>query len=235
MSSLIAAKLAAVQQQIQEIAAHCDRNPQSITLMPVSKTVAPETIREAIAAGYPLLGENKVQEIQSKAGALADMPHQVHLIGHLQTNKVKDVIGLVSCVQSVDSLKLAKKLQQRLEFVDSHLDILIQVNTSGEDSKSGIAPEQALDLIDAVCAFERLSIKGLMTIGANTDNEEVIRACFRQLRQLQIAAQHKYGAYSDFAVLSMGMSADMKIAIEEGSTLLRVGSAIFGARDYAAS
>ena len=195
MSSLIAAKLAAVQQQIQEIAAHCDRNPQSITLMPVSKTVAPETIREAIAAGYPLLGENKVQEIQSKAAALADMPHQVHLIGHLQTNKV-----------------------------DSRLDILIQVNTSGEDSKNGIAPEQALDLIDAVCAFERLSIKGLMTIGANTDNEEAIRACFRQLRQLQIDAQHKYGAYSDFAVLSMGMSADMKIAIEEGSTFYSVSS-----------
>lgn len=232
MSNPIAARLAAIQSQINTIAQRCGRNPQHITLMPVSKTIAPDHIRHAIAAGYPLLGENKVQEIQSKAAALADMPHQVHLIGHLQTNKVKDVIGRVSCVQSVDSLKLAEKLQQRLAFVDSELDILIQVNTSGEASKSGIAPEQALNLIEQILPLERLHIKGFMTIGANSDDEQAIRACFRRLRDIQQSAQERYGAHSDFAVLSMGMSGDMAIAIEEGSTLLRIGSAIFGARDY---
>lgn len=231
MPNTITERLNTIQNQINQIALNCGRNPQDITLMPVSKTIAPEQIREALSAGYTMLGENKVQEIQQKAPSLADIPHQVHLIGHLQTNKVKDIIGLVSCVQSVDSLKLAEKLEQRLTFCEQSLDILIQVNTSGESSKTGIAPEQALALIAAIAPFEHLRIKGLMTIATNTSEESAIRHCFRQLRKLQQQAQDQYGNISNFSVLSMGMSADMAIAIEEGSTLLRIGSAIFGARN----
>ncbi len=221
-----------IQKQIAASAERAGRKVEEITLMPVTKTVAVEAIREAITAGFPLIGENKVQEIKQKHEGLSDLAHQVHLIGHLQTNKVKEVIGLVDCVQSVDSLKLAKKLQQRLEFVDATLDILVQVNTSGETSKSGVAPEDAEALIAEITQMERLNLKGLMTIGANTTDREIVRTSFRDLAQIREIVRQRFSDKATFDVLSMGMSGDMDIAIEEGATLIRVGSAIFGARQY---
>lgn len=223
--------LVQLQAEIARVARVCGRDPAEITLMPVTKTQPPEAIREAIACGYGLIGENRVQEIRAKEAALADMPHQVHLIGQLQTNKVKEVIGRVSCVQSLDREKLALKLQERLEFVDQHLDVLIQVNTSGEVSKSGVSPEAVMALIENVLSLDRLRIRGLMTIGTLTDEEAEIRRCFRQLVGIQREAQARFADKANFDVLSMGMSGDWPLAVAEGATLIRVGGAIFGSRN----
>lgn len=224
--------IACIQKKIVSAAQRANRDPQSILLMPVTKTVAPEAIIEAISCGFAMIGENKVQEIQAKYSALEAFPHKTHLIGHLQTNKVKDVVGLVDCIQSLDSLRLAKKLQDRLAYEDKTIEALVQVNVSGEQSKSGVSPEEALALIKEVIQMDRITLRGLMTIGANVDDEKVIRQGFRQLAMLQQEAQQRFSHQADFSVLSMGMSGDMEIAIEEGATLVRVGSAIFGKRHY---
>lgn len=228
----VAQNLAVVQARIANAAARAGRSSDEVMLLPVTKTVSPALIIEAIQAGFVCIGENKVQEIQAKAEALSGVAHQVHLIGHLQTNKVKEVVGLVDCVQSVDSVRVARKLQDRLEAENLSLDVLVQVNTSGEESKFGVAPDEALALIAEVVQMPCLSLKGLMTIGANVHDEAVVRGCFRRLRELQARARDDFAHRSDFSVLSMGMSADLEWAIEEGATLIRVGSAVFGARDY---
>ncbi|MBV7434413.1 YggS family pyridoxal phosphate-dependent enzyme [Cardiobacteriaceae bacterium TAE3-ERU3] len=228
----IARNVAQVLSEIEAACTQAGRDPSEVRLMLVTKTKPAEMIREALATGQTLIGENKVQEINAKYDALADITHETHMIGHLQTNKVKDVIGLASCIQSLDRIKLAHKLQDRLEFEDRTINALIQVNTSGEASKFGVAPEDALSLIEETLSCDRIHIRGLMTIGANTDDEAQIRACFRLLRQIQQQARQHFGDKSDFAELSMGMSGDMALAIAEGSTMVRVGSAIFGARDY---
>ncbi len=227
---MIVEKLKQVRAQMAAVAAQHGRDPGSIRLMLVTKTVSAERIMTALAAGETLIGENKVQELQAKYEALSSHPHETHMIGHLQTNKVKDVIGYADCIQSLDRVKLAHKLQQRLEFEDKTIDALLQVNTSGEASKFGIAPEEALTLISEVRGCDRIRLRGLMTIGANTEDEDDIRRCFQLLKQIQQQAQQRYGDYSDFAELSMGMTYDMAIAIEEGSTMVRIGRAIFGER-----
>lgn len=224
-----------VAQVLSEIEATCiqvGRDPDEVRLMLVTKTKPAEMIRKALATGQTLIGENKVQEINAKYDALADIAHETHMIGHLQTNKIKDVVGQASCIQSLDRIKLARKLQDRLEFEDRTINALIQVNTSGEASKFGVTPDDVLGLIEEVLSCDRIHVRGLMTIGANTDDEAQIRACFRLLCQIQQQAQQRFGDKSDFAELSMGMSGDMALAIAEGSTMVRVGSAIFGAREY---
>lgn len=221
---------------LDEIAAACEqagRSPDAVRLMLVTKTKPADMIRDALATGQTLIGENRVQEINAKYAALADIAHETHMIGHLQTNKVKDVVGQVSCIQSLDRVRLTHKLQERLAFVDATVDALIQVNTSGEASKFGVAPDKALALIDEALACERIRIRGLMTIGTHTDDAQQVRACFRLLREIQDKAQQRFGDRSDFAELSMGMSGDMALAIAEGATMVRVGSAIFGARNDA--
>lgn len=225
-------KLADIQKEVNATALACGRDPKAITIMPVTKMVDSERILQVLKAGYTLIGENRVQEIQAKAAALALTAHETHLIGHLQTNKVKDVIGLVNCIESLDSLKLARKLQDRLETVDRQINVYIEVNTSGEKAKSGIPLDMAIPLIEAVIPMDRLHIKGLMTIAAHSEVEAEVRACFKSLVQLQSEARDLFSDKASFDVLSMGMSSDWKWAIEEGSTLLRIGSAIFGARDY---
>lgn len=227
---MIANNIQRIRQQINEVAQDCGRKAEDIRLLMVTKTVSPERIKQALATGETLIGENKIQELVKKQDELTAVAHEVHMIGHLQTNKVKEAIAYADCIQSLDRLRLVKRLHNRLEFENKNIKALLQVNVSAETAKSGVAPEQALNLIKEILPLERIHLTGLMTIGANTDDENDIRRGFRLLRQLQQQAQDKYGDYSDFSVLSMGMSGDMRIAIEEGSTLVRVGSAIFGVR-----
>ncbi len=176
-----------------------------------------------------MIGENKVQELIEKIDILKAIPHQKHFIGHLQTNKIKEVIKYVDCIQSVDRIELAEKLQKRLEFENKSLDIFIQVNTSYEESKFGISPETALEFALQVKQFDRLNIKGLMTIGLFSANTQQVRKCFQLLKSIQDEMLQKDISVNE---LSMGMSSDLETAIEEGSTIIRVGTAIFGKRLY---
>ena len=198
-----------------------------------TKTVDADRIKVALRSGQHLIGENKVQEVKDKYEALKEVPHESHFIGHLQTNKIKEILRCeVACVQSVDRLKLAEKLQQRLMLEDRQLDVLIQVNTSEEESKFGVHPDEALALVRAVAGLDRLHIKGLMTIGLFSAEEQKVRACFRRLKniQQQVEALHLPGV--EMQTLSMGMSGDLEIAIAEGATIVRVGTDIFGKRQY---
>lgn len=219
------------------VAAHqVGRNPNDIKLLLATKTVSAQNIKIALQAGETLIGENKAQEIKNKFDDLQDVSHQKHFIGHLQTNKIKELLRYdVTCIQSVDRLSLAEKLQNRLKFEQKEMDVLIQVNTSNEDSKFGISPNKAIELTKQVAELPNIHIKGLMTIGLFSAEEKKVRVCFKLLKQLQqeIAALNLNGV--EMSELSMGMSHDLEFAIEEGSTMVRVGTAIFGERIYADS
>lgn len=208
------------------------RNPQEVQLLLATKTVEPERILQAFACGCTLIGENKVQELRDKHEALAAVPHTAHFIGHLQSNKIKEVIQYADCIQSIDSLELAEKVEHRLAHEDRTMDILIQVNTSSEESKFGCAPEEAEQLVKAVSLFPHIKIKGLMTIGLFSAEEAKVRECFRCLKNLQQRITAAAIPNVSAGILSMGMSGDLEIAIEEGATLLRVGTAVFGERHY---
>lgn len=223
-------RIQAVHQKIQEACERAGRDPKSVRLMLVTKTVAAEQIRNALACGETLLGENKVQEALSKLEALQDTSAEWHFIGHLQTNKIKDVLRFAQMIQSVDRLDLAQKLNQRLDQEGRRLDILLQINTSYEDSKSGIRPEQARELIQRIAELPALQIRGLMTIGLFSERESAVRDCFRRLTEIQAMARSLNLPGTSWEVLSMGMSGDFEWAIEEGSTLIRIGTSIFGAR-----
>lgn len=220
-------------QRIEHACKTSNRDARDVRLLMATKTVPAERIRIALEAGQHLIGENKVQEIKEKFELLEGIPHEQHFIGHLQTNKIKDILQYnVSCVQSLDRLELAGKLHQRLLTENKKLDVFIQVNTSGEASKFGIVPEDCIDLVKKVAQLETLQIKGLMTIGLFSAETEKVRACFRLLKNLQqqIIALDMPGV--DMKELSMGMSGDLETAIEEGATIVRAGTAIFGQRVY---
>jgi len=229
----IADNIAAVRQRITRAAARVHRNPDSITLMAVSKTVEPERIKEAYAAGLRVFGENRVQEFEGKSAALNDLTiAEWHLIGHLQSNKAKKAAEIFSAIDSVDSLRLAEKLNQAAQQAGRKLAVLIEIKVGEEESKAGIpldSPELE-NLLQAAPKLENLQIRGLMTVPPFTENPEGARPYFRLLRDLrdQIAARKLPAVQMD--VLSMGMSHDFEVAIEEGSTCVRVGTAIFGAR-----
>lgn len=228
----ILANIAKIKHRMANACIECNRDPSSVRLLLATKTVAPSDMRIAIEAGDTLIGENKVQEFAAKAEALRDLIYTRHFIGHLQTNKVKEILQYVHCIQSVDRVSLAEKLQQRLAFENKHLDILVQVNTSYEDSKFGLDPDEALDAVRHIATMDRLHIKGLMTIGLFDADAEKVRPSFRLLRGLrdEIMALHLPDVTME--ELSMGMSGDLETAIEEGATIIRVGSAIFGERIY---
>ena len=228
--------IAQIRTRIREAALGVDRNPEEIKLLLATKTVSAENIKIALEAGETLIGENKAQELKSKYNDLLEVSHQKHFIGHLQTNKIKELLRYdVTCIQSIDRLDLAEKLQNRLEFEEKEMDVFIQVNTSNEKSKFGIEPDRAIELTKQVAEFPNIHIKGLMTIGLFSAEEEKVRVCFKMLKdiQQQIAALNLPGVAMD--ELSMGMSHDLEFAIEEGSTMVRVGTAIFGKRIYADS
>lgn len=205
------------------------RNPADVVILPVSKTFTPEVIRMAVALGLHRFGENKVQEIKSKAEPLADCAIDWVMIGHLQTNKAKEVARLASEVQSLDRQELAATLHKHLHSEGRTLDVLVQVKTSNEETKYGMEPEQLPRFLNELRAFDTLRVCGLMTLAVHSDDPAEVRACFRRLRQLRdraIAEGH------NIPRLSMGMSGDFPLAIAEGATEVRIGTAIFGARPF---
>ncbi len=207
------------------------RNPQDIVLVGVTKYAPLEAIQEAIDAGIVHIAENRVQEAEKKFPPLLAKNPQVrsHIIGHLQTNKSKDAIKVCSMVQSVDSLKLAQEIEKQAVKLDKMVDILVQFNTAREEQKFGATPEEAMALIDAISLMPHVQIKGLMCMAPYTDDVGIVRKTFADLRIIRDQAQARFNGHArvDMKILSMGMSGDYKIAIEEGSTMIRVGSAIF--------
>ena len=235
MENSIKENIAHITARIEAACKKAGRNPSEVQVLLATKTVEPERILQAFTCGYTLIGENKVQELRDKYEALAAVPHTAHFIGHLQSNKIKDVIQYSQCIQSIDYLDTAQKLEQRLAKENRTIDILIQVNTSSEESKFGCMPEETEGLIKAITALPHLNIKGLMTIGLFSAEEDKIRECFRCLKQLQRRIAEAALPHVSVDILSMGMSGDLEIAIEEGSTMLRIGTAVFGERYYADS
>ena len=223
-----AARVAAVRARIDAAAARAGRDPGEVRLLPVSKTVPSDRLRAAVATGMTLLGENKVQEAARKAQELADLGVSWAVIGHLQTNKARDVAAFAAEFHALDSARLAEALDRRLQAAGRSLDVYIQVNTSAEESKSGLPPEEVLGFLAELPRFETLRVRGLMTLAIRSDDAERVRACFRLLRALRDRArdQDLIGP----GELSMGMSGDYEMAVEEGATTVRVGQAIFGAR-----
>ncbi|KAK69006.1 pyridoxal phosphate enzyme, YggS family [Bordetella bronchiseptica CA90 BB1334] len=227
-------RLAAIQARIKAACERGARPPESVALLPVSKTFPVEAIRHAAALGLRRFGENKTQEIRHKAPELADLDLQWVMIGHLQTNKAKDVARDVAEVQSLDRLELADALQRRLEMEARSLDVLVQVKTSPEPSKYGLAPELLPGFLRTLVSdFPALRVQGLMTMAVNDEDPQAVRACFRLLRELRDRARDSVPGVA-LDRLSMGMSGDFEIAIEEGSTEIRIGSALFGARPASA-
>lgn len=207
------------------------RNPDEVRLLLATKTVPPEKIRMAVEAGETLIGENRVQEYTEKFDAIKDLPCERHFIGHLQTNKIKEVLKYVSCIQSVDRIDLAEKLDARLQHEGRSIDIFVEINTSFEESKSGVEPDKAFDLIKRINQLDTLQIKGLMTIGLLSDEELPVKKSYRLLRELRDEAIAEGLLPANANELSMGMSNDLEWAIEEGATTVRVGSAVFGKRN----
>ncbi|MCS3532118.1 YggS family pyridoxal phosphate-dependent enzyme [Chryseobacterium sp. JUb7] len=222
-----------INQRIKNACEKAGRNVDEVKLLLATKTVSAERIKIALENGETLIAENKVQELKEKYEDLKEIAHENHFIGHLQTNKIKDILKYgVSCVQSVDRIDLAEKLHQRLLSEGKRIDIFIQVNTSNEESKFGIHPDFALDLVKKVAELNTLKIKGLMTIGLFSAETEKVRACFKILKNLQQEIIQQNIPNVEMKELSMGMSGDLETAIEEGSTIVRVGTAVFGARIY---
>lgn len=219
-----------LKKRISEIAAQCGRKSRDIKLVAVSKRFPVEAIREAQKAGQTLFGENYLQEAQDKKGQL-DEKTQLHFIGHLQSNKAKIATKLFTMIETVDRIKLARILNKHLVERDKSLDILIQVNIGRDTRKSGVLPEDAEKLIAEAAELPQLRIQGLMTMPPFTKNPENARPYFRNLRKLAEGLQSRNLFFDCNAIeLSMGMTHDYQIAIEEGATLIRIGTAIFGER-----
>lgn len=229
----MAGRIAHIRQRIADACARAGRSPDSVVLLPVSKTFEVDAIREAMALGLTRFGENKTQEIRQKAAALAGQGLQWVMIGHLQTNKAKDAARDATEVQSLDRTDLAEALHRRLLNEGRTLDVLVQVKTSTEPSKFGMAPEDVSAFLRRIAAeFPTLRVQGLMTLAVNSPDPEQVRACFRALRELRDSLRAENIDGVSLERLSMGMSGDFELAIEEGSTEVRIGTAIFGARTY---
>ena len=229
----IAQNIAQVQEKIAAAARRASRNPEEITLMAVSKTFPETSIREAHAAGLRVFGENRVQELAAKSATLAGLPGiEWHLIGHLQTNKAAKAAELFAAVDSVDSVRLAEKLNTAAASIGKSLSVLVEINIGGEQAKSGVAPDsdELEKILQAAPALGYLNIGGLMTVPPYADDPEASRPYFRRLRQIRDSIAARSLPHVGTAQLSMGMSHDFEVAIEEGATCVRVGTAIFGKR-----
>lgn len=228
---MIRENLADVRSNIAKACEKVGREPSEVTLLAVSKTKPVEMIREAMAAGQRAFGENYVQEIEEKYAVLGDNADW-HMIGHLQRNKVKYIIGKVSLIHSVDSLRLAEQIQKEAEKHSVTVRVLLEVNVANEESKWGFTPDETVEAVKAVAAMPNVHVCGLMTSAPITEDAESNRVYFRQLRKLFDDIKAMNIENVDMQVLSMGMTGDYTVAVEEGSTLVRVGTGIFGARDY---
>lgn len=222
-------RLAAVKERIRAAAERCGRDPAEIKLIAVTKTYPVSAMNTAIKAGVTDVGENKPQEIRDKFDSV--LPVCWHLIGHLQSNKIKYVIDRCDLIHSVDSIKLMDEIESKAETHNRDIDILIQVNISGEESKSGISPDELEAMLSHAAALSRVHVKGLMTIAPKAENGSVEK-CFADMKRLFDTVSEKSFPNVEMRELSMGMSGDFEAAIEHGSTMVRIGSAIFGARNY---
>ncbi len=207
------------------------RDRSEVTLIAVSKTHPVSDIREAMACGIKVFGENKVQEMRDKTSEITENLSW-HMIGHLQANKVKYLPGMACMIHSVDNLKLAEEIEKQAAKHDMVMDVLIEVNMAGEDTKFGLEPGKVCDFVREISGFEHICIRGLMTIAPYTDDPESNRVYFRGLRELKDEINSLNILKKNMDVLSMGMTGDYMVAIEEGATFVRVGTGIFGERDY---
>jgi len=229
MPGLVATNVANVRQRIREAALRAGRHADEIRLVAVSKTVSVDLIREAVQAGVSIFGENYVQEALSKIEALS-APVEWHFIGHLQSNKAHLVVKRFTMIQTVESFRLAQEISRRAVAEGKTVAILIQVNVSGEKSKFGIGPEMLKPFLEQISVLDGIHVKGLMTMPPFFDQPELCRPHFRKLKDLAQSIRERGIPRVNMDELSMGMSGDFEVAIEEGATLVRVGTAIFGAR-----
>lgn len=221
-----------VHERINNACNRVGRNPEEVRLLLATKTVEPAVILNAFSLGENLIGENRAQELVAKHDALKNVKHECHFIGALQSNKIKSIIDKVSCIESIYRLSIAEKINKRLVKNNMTMDILLEVNTSNEKSKDGCNPEELLELAGNISELPAIRIRGLMTIGALSEDKKKVRSCFTMLKDLseKLKSQNLKNVRMD--ILSMGMSNDFEIAIEEGSTEIRLGSLIFGERKY---
>lgn len=228
---MIFQRISKIRKNIQEICARTVRDVQDVKIIAVTKYTDIQSMREAIQAGIEDVGENRVQDAVEKFQALdADgLLFRRHMIGHLQTNKVKQAVELFDMIQSVDSLKVAREIDKQAAKAEKVMDVLIQVNSSAEEQKSGVSPEDALRLLNDISVFEHLRVRGLMTIGPLTDDRAQIEKCFQKMHDLFKEAKECFKDYPRmcFDELSMGMTQDYDLAVEHGATMVRIGSAIF--------
>lgn len=229
--SHIAENIKTVEAKIAAAAQRSGRKKEEILLLVVSKTQSVEMIRQAVECGLTALGENKVQEIMDKYEPMGEGIHW-HLIGHLQTNKVKYIIDKVDMIHAVESLKLAEEIEKRAAAKELVMDILVEVNMADEDSKYGITPKNAEEFIRELAKKDHLRVRGLMTVAPFVENAQDNREYFCQMKQLLVDINAKKIDNITMDVLSMGMTGDYEVAIEEGATIVRVGTGIFGERDY---
>lgn len=224
-------RLQNVKNRIETAARGCGRNPETIRLVAVSKTVPTNRVRQAIEAGATILGENYVQEARTKFNDLATYPVSWHFIGHLQSNKAKYAVRLFDLIHSVDTLKLARELDKQSHKINKIQEVLIQVNISEEASKSGVNVKDTYNLLKDISLLENLSVKGLMTMPPYFNAPEKVRPYFAALRGLRDRLEQKGLLNMSLSELSMGMTGDFEVAIQEGATLVRIGTAIFGERE----
>src|SRR3989440_1959033 len=225
-----AANLIAIQKRIEAACARANRDPAAVTLLPVSKSQPPDAVRAVAGLGLHLFGENKVQEAKAK---IPQCPGHLrwHMIGHLQSNKCRDAVALFEMIESVESLHLAEELNKRAEVASKTMPILLEVNLAGEASKFGYRPDALLNELGPVNALKRVEIRGLMTIAPWIPDAEKVRPIFRKLREMKERCEQILGA--PLPHLSMGMSGDYEVAVEEGATMVRIGTALFGPRAQA--
>lgn len=226
----LAQALTVVRDALERSAAEADRSPDSLRLVAVTKSVSADRVREAHGLGIRVVGENRVQDALAKQAQLSDLALEWHLIGHLQTNKVKQAVGNFALIHSVDSLRLLEAIDAQARALGIRQDILLQVNVAREGTKFGFSPEEVPAALEEALALRGVAVRGLMAIAPRAADPEAVRPVFRSLRQLRETCQALAGDRADLVELSMGMSADFRIAVAEGATLVRIGTGIFGER-----
>ena len=228
----VAQNVRAIMQQVRDTALQAGRDPSEVQVMAVTKTVDPVLVNAAIGAGITLLGENKAQELCAKYDSYHKDGVQIHFIGHLQTNKVRQIVDKVSMVESVDSIKLAREIDRHCAAISKVMDVLLEVNIGREENKTGIFPELLPALLEEAGKLEHIRVRGLMTIPPVCETEEEVLQYFSQMRQLFIDIKQKKYDNISMEILSMGMSADYLAAVRCGSNIVRIGTAMFGQRNY---
>jgi len=227
MKEALAKNIVELHGQVLAACEEYDRDVDDITVLAITKTHPSHVIKTAVAAGLHHIGESRVQEFTTKFDEIGHIA-RFHMVGHLQTNKVRKAVKIFDVIQSVDSLRLAEEISRECGKIDYEIDCLVEVNCSGESQKYGVMPDACLDLVKKVHDLPKIEVVGLMTVGPHTDDEDAIRSSFRQCNELFKRGQDIVG--EEFDTLSMGMSGDFHLGIAEGSTMIRVGTALFGPR-----